>query len=77
VTIRISHDLMTLEVGGVIIASAHQRSDGRWHLASNAEPLDRNQAITALTITELIHAGCTRENPAVSALQAELRGEAT
>jgi hypothetical protein len=34
---------------------------------------DRDQAITALTITELLETGCTRDDPLVTALREELR----
>jgi len=34
---------------------------------------DRNQAITALTVTELLESGCGSNDPVVKALREELR----
>jgi hypothetical protein len=73
VTIKIDEDLMTLEVGGAIIASASRQPEGWWKIAGWPEWFDRDQAITALTVTELLATGWDIDDPVVTALREELR----
>jgi len=55
--IKIDDDLMTLEVGGVVISEARRRPGGWWEVTYWPRFFDRDQAITALTVTELLQAG--------------------
>ena len=71
-TLKISADRMTLEVAGTVVADARQRADGHWQVSNWPTLLDRNQAITALTITELRECGYRSDNPLVIALKDEL-----
>jgi hypothetical protein len=78
--IRINDDLMSLEIGGRVIATArfsqHAAADGHgaWIVSSCSGRLfTRNQAVTALTVTELLENGYTGDDPLVVALQDELR----
>jgi hypothetical protein len=64
---------MALEINGEVIATARERTDGWWEVSCWPRFFDRNQAITALTITELLEAGRTRDDPLVTALREELR----
>ena len=72
-TIEIDDDLMTLEIDGDIIARAVKRPDGWWEVSCWPKFLDRNQAITSLTVAELLASGYSSDNPAVMALREELR----
>jgi hypothetical protein len=69
--IRIEDDLMRLEIDGTILATARKRADGWWEVSHWPRFFDRNQAITALTITEFLHSG--HESDPVRALREELR----
>jgi hypothetical protein len=71
-TLKISDDHMALETGGQIIAEAKVTGDGRWKASNWPELLDRNQAITALTVTELLECGYPSDHPVVVALRDEL-----
>jgi hypothetical protein len=71
--IKIEDDLMSLEVDGSVLATARRRTDGCWEVSYWARFLDRNQAITALTITELLSGGRDNNDPLVRALREELR----
>lgn len=71
--ITINDDVMTLEIDGKTIATATQRPDGWWDVSYWPRYFDRNQAITALTVTELLSAGYPADDPLVSALREELR----
>jgi hypothetical protein len=71
--IKIDEDMMTLEIGGVVIATARQRPDGWWEVSHWPRFFDRNQAITALTVTELLETGYRSDHPVVTALREELR----
>ena len=53
-SIRINDDIMTLEVDGKVIAEAKRRPGGWWEVTNWPRFFDRNQAITALTVTELL-----------------------
>jgi hypothetical protein len=72
-SIKINDDLMCLEIEGQVIATARQRPDGRWEVGHWLRFFDRNQAITALTITELLEAGYRDDDQLVAALREELR----
>jgi hypothetical protein len=71
--IKIEDDLMSLEVDGAVLATARKRGDGWWEVSYWPRFFDRNQAITALTITELLHSGHDSNDPVVRTLREELR----
>jgi hypothetical protein len=71
--IKIEDDHMRLEVDGVVLATASRRPGGWWEVGHWPRFFDRNQAITALTITELLDSGCDTNDPLVRALRQELR----
>jgi hypothetical protein len=70
--IEITDDFMCLRDDSKIIASARQRADGWWEVSHWPRFFDRNQAITALTITELLCCGRDENDPLVLALREEL-----
>jgi hypothetical protein len=72
-TIKIDDDAMTLEINGEVIARAAKRSGGWWEVSCWPTFLDRNQAITSLTVTELLASGYSTDDPLVTALREELR----
>ncbi len=72
-SIKISDSFMCLEVGGEVIATATERSVGWWEVTHWPRFFDRNQAITALTVTELLFTGYSSDDPLVTALRGELR----
>jgi hypothetical protein len=72
-SIKIDEQYMCLEVAGEVIATARQRPDGWWEVTSWPRFFDRDQAITALTVTELLESGHTNDDPLVIALREELR----
>jgi hypothetical protein len=71
--IKIEDDLMTLVVDGAVLATARKRADGWWEVSYLPRFFDRNQAITALTITELLESGRDSKDSLVRALREELR----
>jgi hypothetical protein len=71
-SVTITEERMVLESGGVVIADACVRPDGRWQVSTWPEPVDRNQAITALTVAELLERGLPAGHPLVRTLRAEL-----
>jgi hypothetical protein len=78
--IKINDDCMSLEIDGRVVATArfspHAAADGHgaWIVSCRCERLfARNQAITALTVTELLETGYTKDDPLVIALREELR----
>jgi hypothetical protein len=71
--INIDNDLMTLEVNGKVISEAKRRAGGWWEVTYWPRFFDRHQAITALTVTELLEKGYSSDHPLVSALREELR----
>ena len=71
--IKISDDQMVLEIDGVVIGQATRRSGGWWEVTHWPRFFDRHQAITALTVTELLETGYARDDPIVAALREELR----
>ena len=72
-SIKISDRFMCLQVGGRVIATARQRADGWWEVSHWPRFFHRNQAITALTITELLETGHRSDDPLVVALREELQ----
>ena len=72
-TLKINEDSMTLEVDGAVIATARQLTGGWWEVSHWPRFFDRNQAITALTVTELLEAGHRNDDPLIVALREELR----
>ena len=48
---------MRLEIDGRVIATATERAGGWWEVSYWPRFFDRNQAITALTVTESWRAG--------------------
>jgi hypothetical protein len=73
VPIKIEDDLMCLEVDGIVLATARKRVAGWWEVSYWPRFFDRNQAITALTITELLDSGRDGNDPVIRALREELR----
>jgi hypothetical protein len=73
VSIKIDDGFMCLEIDGRVIATARERVDGWWEVSHWPRFFDRNQAITALTVTELLESGRDRNDPVVMALREELR----
>jgi hypothetical protein len=71
--IKIEDNLMRLEVDGTVLATARKRADGWWEVSHWPRFFDRNQAITALAITELLDSGRDSNDPLVRALREELQ----
>ncbi len=71
--IEITDDFMRLHDGGRTISTARRRAGGWWEVSHWPRFFDRNQAITALTVTELLEAGRDSTDPVVMALHEELR----
>ena len=71
-TLRITDTRIVLEVGGMAIGDATARADGRWDVSTWPVLLDRNQALTALKIAELLAHGHCAHHPLVVTLRAEL-----
>jgi hypothetical protein len=57
VSIKIDDGFMSLEIDGKVIATATERAGGWWEVTGWPRFFDRNQAITALTVTELLESG--------------------
>lgn len=71
-SIKINDDSMYLEIDGRVIATARERTDGWWEVSNWPRFFDRNRAITALTVTGLLHGGRDRDDPLVRVLCQEL-----
>jgi hypothetical protein len=71
--IRIGDGIMHLEIDGRIVATATERASGWWEVTYWPRCFERNQAITALTITELLESRRDGSDPVVAALRDELR----
>lgn len=78
--IKINDDFMVLQLDGRVIATAHfsqhaaAAGHGAWIVSCCSSRLfTRNQAITALTVIELLKSGCADDDPLVVALGKELR----
>jgi hypothetical protein len=59
--------------GRIILATARKRADGWWEVSYWRRFFGRNQAITALTITEHLNSGRDSNDPVIRALRKELR----
>ena len=70
--ITINEDSMTAEYDRSVIGTAIRTGD-RWTVSTWPHALPRNQAITALTLTEWLAAGHGDDDPFVSAWREELR----
>jgi hypothetical protein len=55
--IRIGDGFMHLEIDGRVVATATERAAGWWGVTYWPRFFDRNQAIAALTVTELLESG--------------------
>jgi hypothetical protein len=64
---------MCLEIDGAVIATARERAGGWWKVSHWPRFFDRNQAITAPTVTEMLETGHRSDAPVVVALREELR----
>ncbi|GLZ13299.1 hypothetical protein Acsp04_35340 [Actinomadura sp. NBRC 104425] len=71
--VKITETRMTAEINGCVIAEA-TRTAGVWHATRWPTPLTYNQAITALTIAELVATGADEADPCVMSLREELTG---
>jgi hypothetical protein len=71
--IEITDDRMQLRACDLVIATAKRRTNGLWEVSDWPKPLNRNQAITALTLIELLAAGRSNDDPLIIALREELR----
>jgi hypothetical protein len=67
--IKIDDDQMTFEIDGTVIAVAKRRAGGWWEVTNWPRLFDRNQAITALSVTELLETGHRSDDPLVTALR--------
>jgi hypothetical protein len=63
---------MILHANDATLAGATRRPDGRWDVTAWLVPLGREQAITTLTITELLTRGYPAGHPVVVTLRSEL-----
>jgi hypothetical protein len=70
--IRIGEGVMHLEIDGRIVATVTERAGGWWEVTYWPRFFDRYQAITALTVTELLETGRDSNDPVVAALRQEL-----
>jgi hypothetical protein len=70
--IKIDEECMTLEINGAVIATARQLPGGWWEVSHWPRFFRRDQAITALTVTELLETGYRSDHPLVVALRGEL-----
>ena len=55
--IRIGDGTVQLDIDGRIVATATERAGGWWRLPTGRGFFDRDQAITALTVTGLLESG--------------------
>ncbi len=72
-SISIGDGFMSLEIDGRVVATATERAGGWREVTYWPRCFDRNQAITALTVTELLESGRDSGDPLVRALRDELR----
>lgn len=72
-SIKIDDDFMRLEINGKTVATAQRRAGGWWEVTHWPRFFDRNQAITALVVTELLESGPDSSDPLVLSLREELR----
>ncbi|MFI0368845.1 hypothetical protein ACH35V_13245 [Actinomadura sp. 1N219] len=69
--IKINDTRMILTVNDAVIGNA-ALVDGVWHVSTWPTPLNRHQAITALTIAELLATGHNENDPLVITFREEL-----
>ena len=70
--LTITGTTMVLHNDGLPLAGATLRPDGRWDVSTWPVPPGRDQAITALTITELLALGHPPGHPLVVTFRNEL-----
>ena len=70
--IKISDHHMHLEINSQIIATAIEDDQGWWEVTHWPRFFRRSEAITALTVTELLATGHDSDDPVVTVLRAEL-----
>ncbi|WP_433462721.1 hypothetical protein [Spirillospora sp. CA-128828] len=70
-SLKINDTRMILTVNDAVIATA-ARVDGAWHVSTWPTPLNRNQAITALTLAELLAMGHNESDSLVISFREEL-----
>ena len=75
--IRIGDGIMHLEIDGRIVSMATERAGGWWEVTYWPRFFERNQAITALTVTELLETGRDINDPVVLALREQLLSATT
>ena len=71
--IQIDDDFMILEIDGTIVAEAKRRAGVGWEVTCRPRLFDRNHAIAALTVIEVLESGRHSDDPLVLALRGELR----
>jgi hypothetical protein len=71
--IEITDERMQVCACDLIIATARRRTNDLWDVSDWPKPLNRNQAITALMVIELLAAGRSNDDPLIVALREELR----
>jgi hypothetical protein len=71
--IRIGDRFMSLDIDGRVVVTATERASAWWEVTYQPRFFDRNQAITALTVTELLESGRDSSDSLVSVLRDELR----
>jgi hypothetical protein len=72
--VRIGDGFMRLEIDGRIVATATKRASGWWEVSYWPRFFDRNQAIAALTVTELLKSGRDSNAPVVAAVARNYTG---
>jgi hypothetical protein len=70
--IRIGEGFMRLEIDGRLVTTATERTGGWREVTHWPRFFDRNQAITARLVTELLECGRGGNDPLVRALRDEL-----
>jgi hypothetical protein len=65
--IRIDDGTMQLEIDGQVVATATERPGDWWEVTYWPRFLGRNQAIAALTVTQLLESGRDSNEPVVAA----------
>ncbi|HXZ71971.1 MAG TPA: hypothetical protein VEH31_14050 [Streptosporangiaceae bacterium] len=71
-SIEIDDGFMSLEIDGIAIATAREFTGGWWEVDYWPRFFDYNQAITALTMTELLGSARGSDDPVMAAHRAEL-----
>lgn len=62
-----------LEIDDTVVALAKRWPSGWWEVTNWPTFFGHSQAITTLTVTELLESGYSRDDPLVSELRQELR----